>query len=435
MRKITKEIFGNYPKDVDTLKKLLGREWKKQIEYLKRLAETYRYYPKNKLRTVHLSIYGSRMTRLFKYHQKASRVVKTAMSIGMMALVSNDVRFNCKEPRSRTFLVNHEVVELILNVPVESSLFHNVYNTPTTTPTTPTTTLYNNDTSGSKEEATPKNLNDLEFLNISIDSFRKDMRLCDVEDSVLVAMLYRKYPQLIEYAIKSQQINCNYENDSIFTIHVRPTIKRHGMQYVTFGCRPYSDFCSIPKKVDDSNLSRTDVLTEKFGTWTEYDVKSSIYRVTYAINNGGKWLDDDIDLYREFIKGDFKSTEARDNFKKICMLVYFNQSDLMTVKSIMNPTNEVTIPEEWNKDDTLAFVKDLRETMHKLIGKFYGSEIFVHEGCVYMDVLDGLQKLGMDAVEIYDCFYVQGNNYELAEACNKLIVDSIGKYVSRYVNV
>jgi len=428
MRELTKEIFGNYPRDIETLKAMLGREWKGQLEGLRLLAETYRYYPKNKIRTVHLSVSGPWMTKLFGYHRKASRIVKTALSIGMMAIVSNDVRYNCRDPKSRCFVVNRDVVDLILNVPEDTSLSINVCNI-SNTPTTPS--KFNNNIEG--EETKSLNLHDLEFLNISIDSVRKDMHLCDVSDGSLKKMLRSRYPQLDDYKNVAQRINSNYENNSIFSINTEPTVKRHGMQYVTFGYRPHSYFCGVPKHPEEGFLSREDILEEKFGTWTEYDVKSSIYRVTYALNNGGRWPDEDVDLYREFWGGDFANQEARDNFKKICMLVYFNHSDRSAVKSILNPDNEILVPEGWSKEDVSSFVRDLRASMSGRIGKFYGSEIFLHEGCIYMDVLEGLQKFGMEAVEIYDCFYVRGDYPNLNEMCSNLIKYNMCKYIDRYV--
>lgn len=428
MRELTKEIFGNYPRDIESLKAMLGRKWKEQLEDLKLLAETYRYYPKNKLRKVYLSVSSSWMTRLFGYHRKASRVVKTALRVGMMTLVSNDVRYNCNNPRARCFVVNREVIDLVLNVPVDANVSNIVS---IISITTPTTTLYNNN-NVEGENIKSVNLNTVANLEISIDAARKDMHLCDVSDYSLKSALCSRYPQLDDYSKVSQRINSKYEKNSIFSIDTEPTVKRHGMQYVTFGYRPHSYFCSVPKRPEEGFLTRDDILEEKFGIWTEYDVKSSIYRVTYALNHGGKWPEEDIDLYREFWGGDFGNREARDNFKKICMLVYFNRSDMSARKSIMNPDNGIALPEGWNKEDLLGFVNDLRESMVGRIGNFYGSEIFLHEGCIYMDVLSRLIDLGFEAVEIYDCFYVKGKVGNMVNVCDNVIRDSVYRYYIQY---
>lgn len=426
-----KSIFKNYPKDADALISLLGRKWKQNIVDLYKLASTLKYFPRTHVRTIKLGTAGSFMISLFGYSMKASRVLDMAMEIGMITLVSTAFGWGKGHNVSRNFAVNGDVVWLVIEVYNANVLINvpNILSLPTCT------------TDHNKGEAncgleTCTEISPAELLNISIDSERKDMRLCSVPDEILLEALDTVYPQIGHYRKVSKSINRNYGEDSMFHLRVVPKVNRHGMQYVTFGLRPCSPFCSIPKaeNCEESQISREDILQEKFGVYSRYDVKSSIYRLTWALNNG-RWPVDGTDFYEEIFGGSFSNPEARDNFKLLCQLVYFNSNDVKCLLSVKKAVREdrLYMPEKYDDEILLTLIKDTRSSMESVIGKTYGSEIFVHEGFIYMDVLDRLLGMGYDAVEIYDCFYVGGECPELPSLCHDLISECFDSYYRKYI--
>lgn len=431
--KYSKSIFKNYPKDEAALISRMGREWKHNISDLYKLASALKYFPRTRVRTINLSTAGSFMLSMFGYPMKVSRVLNMAMGIGMITTVSTAVRWgHGANNRSRDFAVNGDVVRLVIEV-YETSLLINVHNTTHM----PTCTTKHVKEKADKRIETCTGIRPAELLNISIDSERRDMRLCSVPDDVLLGALDRAYPQIGRYREISESINSHYGVDSMFRVKVAPKIDRHGIQYVTFRLRASSPFCSVPKadKCEESQISREDILEEKFGiSYSRYDVKSSIYRVTWALNNG-RWPKEDVDFYEEIFGGSFDNRYSRDNFKMLCQLVYFNGGDRKCLQSVKKSAREgkLYIPEEYDDDTVLSLIKDTRESMEAVIGRTYGSEIFVHEGFVYMDVLDRLLRLGYDAVEVYDCFYVKGDRPELTSLCHDLISECFDEYYKDYI--
>ena len=440
MRELPIEIFGNYPKTEDELVSCLGRKWKVILPMLYKLASNLRYCPRTRIRTVELGLNSQFMLSMYGYPQKAQRMINLAMKIGMIALVDMTYNYHGKEHRSRRFAVNREVVDLVLKaelkVPVCANVLFNVTNT------TNNTTNYMHTTTDiikeSKETYTIKDPSKL--LEISIDSERRDMGLCDIPDDILIAALLQRYPQIVRYRELSEAINDYYGEDSVFKLRVRPSVERHGMQYVTFRFRASSPFCSVVKasrrKPECCDLCREEILEEKFGIYTRYDVKSSIYRVTWMLNNGGRWPEEDIDFYGVIYGGKFSSEFARDNFKMFCQLVYFNCNDRKCLNAVRNAVKEgrLAIPEEYGDTKILEMIADARESMYDAIGEGYGSEIFLHESFIYMDVLYRLLTMGYDVIEVYDCFYVKGECPELPSLCRCLIETSAREYYDLYVS-
>ncbi len=427
----TKSIFKDYPKDADALISLLGRKWKRNIVDLYKLASTLKYFPRTRVRTIKLGTAGSFMISLFGYSMKASRVLDMAMEIGMITPVSTAFGWGKGHNVSRNFAVNGDVVWLVIEV-YNANVLINVPNTLSL----PTYTTDHNKGEASYSLELCTGIRPAELLNISIDAERKDMRLCSVPDEILLEALGNVYPQIEHYREVSESINRHYGEDSMFHLRVAPKVNRHGMQYVTFGLRPCSPFCSMPKaeSCEESQISREDILREKFGVYSRYDVKSSIYRLTWALNHGS-WPVDDTDFYEEIFGGSFSNPDARDNFKLLCQLVYFNSNDGKCLLSVKKAAREdrLYIPEEYGDETILSLIKDTRSSMESVIGKTYGSEIFVHEGFIYMDVLDRLLRMGYDAAEIYDCFYVGGERPELPSLCHDLISECFDSYYRKYM--
>jgi hypothetical protein len=132
-------------------------------------------------------------------------------------------------------------------------------------------------------------------------------------------------------------------------------------------------------------------------------VKSSIYRITYLLNNG-EWLDREIDLYPKMAGFEFKSKEERNLFKSpLAMKLYFSSSiDKAISTSIYNSTSTKELFKKLNAKDVL---QEARDNMLNVIGSSYRSEIFLHESCIYTQVAHKIRQMGYRLIQIYDGFF------------------------------
>lgn len=68
-------------------------------------------------------------------------------------------------------------------------------------------------------------------------------------------------------------------------------------------------------------------------------------------------------------------------------------------------------------------------------GKLYGSEIFFHESCIYLDVLQALFDEGFFCWECYDAFYARKEDVtqeEFEEHVGALVEEKANAYIQRY---
>ena len=164
-------------------------------------------------------------------------------------------------------------------------------------------------------------------------------------------------------------------------------------------------------------IYRKDVL-KKLGLtdYKEYDVKSSIARVTYLMNTG-VWLDDDIDLYEIMFKkftelcpdGQYSESdwneETRAVFKYFHMRGYFDTYAKMS----LHIKNELRKRIKFNKKQWQGFdqmMKSYKDSITSAVGDLLDSEVFFHESCIYIDVLLSLLENGINVLQIYDGFFV-----------------------------
>lgn len=172
-------------------------------------------------------------------------------------------------------------------------------------------------------------------------------------------------------------------------------------------------------------------MLNKYGLSFEYDIKSSVPRLTYALNKG-TWLDDDIDLY-EVIYDKFIeycpeekmkwNKETRKIFKSFFMNIYFdNENELYKHFAVKISTKTKYKKSEWQDLDKI--LRCYKKAAEDVIGKSYDSEIFYYESIIYMDVLKYLLDNGYEVLQCYDCWY-----------CNKNISkDNINKIIKNKIN-
>ena len=239
----------------------------------------------------------------------------------------------------------------------------------------------------------------------------------DKFEQYLTACLYKNYKYLEKYQRLADTINEVYfADDPDRRIQFTPTFTWNtGRKAVTkIGIRATNSLVSAKKEkeADDPEwiVYRADLL-KKYGLNYEYDVKSSVPRVTYLMNNG-IWLDDNIDLYEQiyhqFMNDPFAEfdKQTRDIFKSFHMRVYFDSE----AKCAAHIKRAIAMKSEnYRKDDwkTLDYaIRSYKKALTKVVGQQYDSEIFFHESCIYLKVLfELLTKNKANVMQIYDGFY------------------------------
>ena len=268
------------------------------------------------------------------------------------------------------------------------------------------------------------------FKNVKIGEYKGEdfETLKNYPDELLLAQLHQNYPQIKFISGNNDRFNqdCNTPE-----LKRRSQINIHrGANSIKFSFRDYCDVCSLIKSSDEGKANREGFFTRYFANPNpaEYDLKSSIYKITHFINFG-VWADNSRDFYAEFAPIGIKK-EERGLIKAIAMYIYF--SDL-TDKQIVN---QIKIKEFYQKEidfcneekkkadkaqnnklmqaelalsirkaQLQSLVAEVRENMCKVIGKPLGSEVFVHESAIMNILLMYTIKKYGKAVCIYDAIF------------------------------
>lgn len=234
-------------------------------------------------------------------------------------------------------------------------------------------------------------------------------------EEYLVNCLYENYPQLRHYQELADLINDVYYSEDVDRqIQFIPKITwRKGNKCVTaIGIRATNSLVSAKKEVendDRENQLYKDEVFEKYGLKYHYDVKSSVPRLTYFLNNG-TWLDNEVDLYEEMYNNFVHycpseavgwNEESRKVFKSFHMRGYFDTE----AKLAAHIKRQIAMKIDYKKEDwqDLDFtMKAYKHSILETVGKTYDSEIFFHESCIYMDVLFELLKRNINVWQVYD---------------------------------
>ena len=268
------------------------------------------------------------------------------------------------------------------------------------------------------------------FKNLKIGEYKgEDFEvLKNYPDELLLAQLHTNYPQIKFISGNNDRFNqsCNMPE-----LKRRSQINVHrGSNSIKFSFRDYCDVCSLIKSSDEGKANREWFFSRYFSNPkpAEFDLKSSIYKISHFINFG-IWSDNTRDFYAEFAPIGIKK-EQRSLIKSIAMYVYF--SDL-TDKQIVNQIkikeyyqtqidfyNDEKRKAQSNQNNNLMqaeiglnirklqlqnLVAEVRQNMCKVIGEPLGSEVFVHESAI-MNILlmYSIKKFGK-AVCIYDAIF------------------------------
>ena len=59
----------------------------------------------------------------------------------------------------------------------------------------------------------------------------------------------------------------------------------------------------------------------------------------------------------------------------------------------------------YEDEEIRDYIQRARDKFTQVIGESCRSEIFLHESCIYLDVVEVLRSRGIKVVQIYDSFY------------------------------
>ena len=290
------------------------------------------------------------------------------------------------------------------------------------------------------------NRDDSEFENLEKVEFDKSkifirshmmMNVTGISNKRIIAALEERYPQVPYYAKIVDKLNKSRPNED--KIKFKFTLKfrtKNGKRYLTkIGFRASSLLCNY-KEHENANPFfmgkwRKDYFSPKYGTYDHYDVNASIYRLTYNLNHD-EALGFDEDVYEMMYGHKFESKSDRDSYKRICMRLMFGK--LSQLGNQVERTLSKLEDKQYNKNrkdiiqDTMA---EAKINMYEALGSSYDSEIFLHESCVYVDMLSKMPN-NQNISLVYDCFYYK-SDYQLSIAdFNTLYLSSLNSYKSMF---
>lgn len=406
-----------YVKTADDLQAVYGRKWKANVEKLWKLCQFAEDYQGECDETTGLKsisdvcVIGLPQTckelqRLFGSQQNVSNTIKKAIDAGLLAVVYDNYQIGqC----SKLYAINPRKIAELNRLVNETGL---------------------NAGNGNDNIYTPL---PTYSTNIRFSSGRR-LPGVGVTDETIIKVLHENYPHLkffedLNEANNRQLLNIYTNPLPTYSTNIRfllgkfePKVKRNFKTGVitAISIRETSQAAVLPKK--DGNFTRSDLFDYLYESQDvyEFDVKSSIYRVTYFLNTG-KWLDNDVDFYQLISPYKFSTTEDRENFKAVCQRFYFAKSPEQVFERLFK--KKYIEKTEENARHITAIFYNLRKT----IGKTYDSEIFLHESCIYMLLMRELLKRGIVVTQVYDGFYAP---QEIAGLCTELLPACAAEYYS-----
>lgn len=241
--------------------------------------------------------------------------------------------------------------------------------------------------------------------------------------------LFENYSQLRYYQKIVEEINklCPIDKPELL-IKLKPhfTWSTSGKSVTKIGIRAAS-------KLNNTSKKERDALLRYYHFDMKHDVRSSIPRVLYSLQQG-EWLSENIDLYKEIYKNcgydDELTAEMREAIKALFMRAYFDTKGRM-VNNIWNNMEQDGI----SKKDVAEQMMKLRNAIEQTCGnKLQGTEAFLAESCVYLRVFKRLLEEGRKGWLLYDCFYCTSINGEdeatFSQKIEQYLRESLKEYIS-----
>ena len=368
--------------------------------------------------------------------QNSTNLIKFMTSIGLISEEDSTYQFNArykKNNRSKTYRYYYENECNIIEYCNENSI----------KPFTVTNRKRRKANSPSFPASLGTRASDVRFSSMLRLCKPSDLSKSAFEDA-LYEQLYLNYPELAHYQELADKINEMYYQDyPEFQIRFTPRFTwDKSSEYVRkIGIRA-TNSCVSAKTDDDYNpdfhgINKSDVLKEHNLTLSK-DVKSSVPRITLSLNQG-KWVQENVDIYEMIYQGyvaqkadaeEMKFGELRPAIKALHMRRYFDDE-----KQLRNHTC-LAMQTVKNRQEVYDEMKLYRNAIVKAEGRtFYGNEIFLHESCIYLDVLKELLDDGYFVWECYDAFYARKDGVtqeEYEKYVTELVEEKANDYIARY---
>ena len=406
----------------DEVKKALGRKWKANIRTLLKLAESEQFLTSSKHTIVlYFALTSGRLLDIFGNGSAIYHAIQLGIKCGLLLMVERAFfdRFDGGMNVCRLFAWSKKVEQYIRDIAKKNRIRCKM-------------------SKSARMKRAQKNHGKLVGKALDktsgkpIKIAQSTMLPLSLTDDEIVDALRDYYPQLAwaqEAAIKL--------NEHLFIdeqISANPKITRAKKSISKIGFRITNPLVSAKEHNNDNDANftgkwRKDVLEEKLGKWVEYDVKSSIYRVAYLINHG-VWLPRDNDLYSMMSGFEFPTPKDRDNYKALAMKLYFDSSAGSIVNHLVCKGVDKGSASE-------AVVEEARKRMFAIVGKSLKSEIFLHEGCIYLEAFRRMvEERKWRVIQIYDCFYVRRDagmdEAKVCEEVDHLVEDCACWYLDKF---
>lgn len=384
-------------------KKTLGKvmAFIDMVKY-KRLAHGCTIMPIASTNKKFISICGSQ--------RNASNLIRFMIDLGLLDEEDTNYQFNATQEgynKSKTYRYYYENEEKILKYCEENDINKYVIKNNNKSHIHTVVEKFRIENFENEQVRFSSNLHLLKPDNYSVTQF----------ENYIESILYQNYPMLSYYQELADNINEKYYGDYpemaiTFTPHF--TWNRGNKAIVKIGIRATNTLVSAKKDKDDNynfNGFYKDDILEKYGLNLEKDVKSSVPRITLSLNVG-EWIPEEVDIYEmiydEYISNHIYDTvvekfvDVRNAIKKLHMRGYFDRPNLLGVhtRRVMEAVEDKDVVDNEMKIYQNAIIAAEG-------GRLYGNEIFLHESCIYMDVLYKLLQDGYEVWQCYDAWYAK----------------------------
>lgn len=288
-------------------------------------------------------------------------------------------------------------------------------------------------TRSATKERVRKEMSDTEMMDKVVIGC--GLGLPNLSDETVYRALYKNYPMLRELgdaesgdvkAVNEMAEKVSPEFGKLSHITSAIKIKRgKGGRITGISFRPWSN-AAIMKSTDRKVAMQK--MSKNAKNILEFDIKASIYQVTELCNKG-VWRGNSYDEYRA-VAGFSMDPKQRQIYKKgLSMRLYFAESDRSCMSHILALGRDAE--DVCSRVDGWHVIQEARRRMFDAIGPGYGSEIFLHESCIYIKALRKLMERGERALLVYDCFYILDSNLTSRDV-EKVVRECANEYYQKW---
>ena len=128
---------------------------------------------------------------------------------------------------------------------------------------------------------------------------------------------------------------------------------------------------------------------------------------------------------------EFADASERADYKSgLAMRLYFGGSAKKITSAFFHELRKGGTELDYSKEEVEEAVGLAQARMFSAVGESIGSEVFLHEGAIYLTLLEKLLGMGMRVVSVYDEFIA--DDPRLEEVCEKLLPVVAAEYRERW---